>query len=571
MSKPKSIFLCHSVKDKDFVRRLATDLTAGGIKVWVDEAEMHIGDSLIEKIEIAIDQVQYLGAVLSPASVGSPWVLKEVRIALHREFAGKRLVVIPILYRDCELPLFLRDKGIVDFREPANYDSGFQEVVEYVHDDFFDEPENTELSRHVETLPLTKLWRRAITLDAYSNALLLQFRNALHGMDPALDASDILTALSYTLFLNEVLRRSSIGEAEWDFICRLIEDVEIPTSIRYWTFYKLVIADHRKAPNSPNRIPDLFRDDASAQENPLILCISEFFDHSGFNVILRDRNGPRRILAYLWSRGDTVVRGRLRSELRSYAQIRSRNGDNIINPLQSILASNDQKQAEQVLDQVYSRWVHSKAEDGLERDRYLTSDSIAQILAQPSPNFIEDLLSLFRKASQRSYEERHDFDLYVSLAKIFAPQTLTTLRGRYGDEATYSFLVGLVVDELVDLEFSCLGLESLVRQFGVEGLLIDDRLPDGLFAKRGQAPHRYSIIEICCQSIEVSADACLEWGYILLALYDVLDKGYRTQLVNTVAEQAHTSTRNRLVLELLEGRLSPEEFRERSGEDHITT
>src|SRR5689334_12713735 len=105
MSKPKSIFLCHSVKDKDFVRRLATDLTAGGIKVWVEEAEMHIGDSLIEKIEVAIGQVQCLGAVLSPDSVSSPLVLKEVRIALHREFAGKRLVVIPILYRDCELPI----------------------------------------------------------------------------------------------------------------------------------------------------------------------------------------------------------------------------------------------------------------------------------------------------------------------------------------------------------------------------------------------------------------------------------------------------------------------------------
>ncbi|MCG9963222.1 toll/interleukin-1 receptor domain-containing protein [Shewanella cutis] len=45
-----SVFLSHNHKDKAFVRKLARDIDAHGIKVWIDEAEMKIGDSLVQKI-----------------------------------------------------------------------------------------------------------------------------------------------------------------------------------------------------------------------------------------------------------------------------------------------------------------------------------------------------------------------------------------------------------------------------------------------------------------------------------------------------------------------------------------
>jgi len=40
----KSIFLCHSSLDKPFVRELQARLSNQGIKVWIDEAEIEIGD-----------------------------------------------------------------------------------------------------------------------------------------------------------------------------------------------------------------------------------------------------------------------------------------------------------------------------------------------------------------------------------------------------------------------------------------------------------------------------------------------------------------------------------------------
>jgi hypothetical protein len=127
-----SIFLSHNHNDKPFVRRLADSLRAQGVRVWVDEAEIGVGDSLIEKIENAIDDMEYVGVVLSPESVDSQWVKREVRQALTDEIANRRVKVLPILFNNCKIPGFLRDKLYADFRPGADFDVGVQALVRRV-------------------------------------------------------------------------------------------------------------------------------------------------------------------------------------------------------------------------------------------------------------------------------------------------------------------------------------------------------------------------------------------------------------------------------------------------------
>ncbi len=124
-----SIFLSHSHADKPFVRKLASDLANSGVKVWLDEAEILIGDSLIEKIGTGIETTAFVGAVLSTNSVGSRWVKKELEIALNEEIDGKRRKVLPILIEDCEIPNFLRGKLYADFRSPDSYYSEFNKLL----------------------------------------------------------------------------------------------------------------------------------------------------------------------------------------------------------------------------------------------------------------------------------------------------------------------------------------------------------------------------------------------------------------------------------------------------------
>ena len=128
MQQP-SIFLSHNYRDKPFVRTLAQDLSAMGVRVWLDEAELKVGDSLITKVSSAIDEMQYLGVVLSPNSVDSRWVREELNQALFGQLSARDTTVLPIMLADCQLPGFLRDRLYADFRDPDDYDNALQKLL----------------------------------------------------------------------------------------------------------------------------------------------------------------------------------------------------------------------------------------------------------------------------------------------------------------------------------------------------------------------------------------------------------------------------------------------------------
>ncbi|MBW3807161.1 toll/interleukin-1 receptor domain-containing protein [Aeromonas jandaei] len=126
----EGIFLSHTSEDKPFVRKLKNDLEAHGVKrVWIDEAEIHIGDSLIKKIEEGITKTKYIGAVLSPRSIKSRWVQKELEIAMTREIGSGEVVVLPLVMEDCELPPFLQGKLYADLSESGQYDDSLQKIL----------------------------------------------------------------------------------------------------------------------------------------------------------------------------------------------------------------------------------------------------------------------------------------------------------------------------------------------------------------------------------------------------------------------------------------------------------
>ena len=116
LSQP-DIFLCHSSKDKTFVRRLARDLRALCVYAWYDEWELLPGDSLHARIGEALQNARHIGVVLSPDSVSSRWCTSELYEALSREKSGKPGLVIPLKYRHVTLPPFLKDKLYLDFSE----------------------------------------------------------------------------------------------------------------------------------------------------------------------------------------------------------------------------------------------------------------------------------------------------------------------------------------------------------------------------------------------------------------------------------------------------------------------
>ena len=67
--------------------------------------------------ESIIQKNDYLVIVLSPNSVNSRWVHQELSSAQIKELETGRVVVLPVLYQDCDFPQFLKDKQYADCRE----------------------------------------------------------------------------------------------------------------------------------------------------------------------------------------------------------------------------------------------------------------------------------------------------------------------------------------------------------------------------------------------------------------------------------------------------------------------
>src|SRR6266404_6484728 len=124
------IFISYSHADKAFVNKLASNLVKHDAHVWVDTWELNVGDSILNRVQEAIRDSSALLIVLSKASVASEWCKKELSAGLMRELDEKRVVVLPVLVEDCEIPVFLREKMSADFRK--DFKSGLKALVEAV-------------------------------------------------------------------------------------------------------------------------------------------------------------------------------------------------------------------------------------------------------------------------------------------------------------------------------------------------------------------------------------------------------------------------------------------------------
>lgn len=118
--KKWDVFISHFHGDKPFVNKLAQDLHLRDIHVWVDENEILVGDSIIEKINKGLKESYSFAIVLTEEALARPFVRKELNSAVALGIDGK-MKVLPIVYKDCELPPLLADYRYADFRDERLY------------------------------------------------------------------------------------------------------------------------------------------------------------------------------------------------------------------------------------------------------------------------------------------------------------------------------------------------------------------------------------------------------------------------------------------------------------------
>lgn len=110
------VFVSHSSNDKFIAERVATALKAVGYNVWYADWAIEPGESIVGKIESGLAHNDTLLVLLSPNSIKSKWVEKELNSAIMAQLNGQNVRVIPLLVGDCAIPATLSEVRYIDMR-----------------------------------------------------------------------------------------------------------------------------------------------------------------------------------------------------------------------------------------------------------------------------------------------------------------------------------------------------------------------------------------------------------------------------------------------------------------------
>jgi len=126
------VFISHAFEDKDEVARpLYEALKARGRRVWLDEAELTLGDSLRQSIDKGLARCRYGVVILSPSFLGKVWPQRELDGLIAREVASGEKAVLPI-WHEIEADEVARHSPLLAGRIAVRTADGLDRMVEAI-------------------------------------------------------------------------------------------------------------------------------------------------------------------------------------------------------------------------------------------------------------------------------------------------------------------------------------------------------------------------------------------------------------------------------------------------------
>lgn len=128
------VFLSHTDKDSFLAKKIASALVASGLDVWNDEIEILPGDNWAEKTSNALKESDAMVVLLTPESLESRIVQREIEYALGDKSYNKRL--IPVLVGSEEnvsvesIPWVLRRLNMIRLSKPEQTEEGINQITE---------------------------------------------------------------------------------------------------------------------------------------------------------------------------------------------------------------------------------------------------------------------------------------------------------------------------------------------------------------------------------------------------------------------------------------------------------
>jgi hypothetical protein len=115
---PNEVFLSHSHSDREFACSLAEVMRRHGLPVWYSETNIIGAQQWHDEIGAALQRCDWFTLILSPQSVESIWVKRELLYALQQNRFENR--IIPVVCQACD-------------HERLSWTLSFFQMVDFTH------------------------------------------------------------------------------------------------------------------------------------------------------------------------------------------------------------------------------------------------------------------------------------------------------------------------------------------------------------------------------------------------------------------------------------------------------
>jgi hypothetical protein len=109
-----NVFISHRKTDDQEAERLADQIRNAGHQVWLDEWNIGLGDSIVEKMNEGLEGATYVVVCYSSSGVTSAWMGREWYSALSRQLNGAGVKLLPVRLTEGEPPAILADLRYAD-------------------------------------------------------------------------------------------------------------------------------------------------------------------------------------------------------------------------------------------------------------------------------------------------------------------------------------------------------------------------------------------------------------------------------------------------------------------------
>lgn len=128
------VFLSYTHNDSFLAKKIASELVKTGLDVWNAETEIFPGDNWAEKVSDALKESDAMVVLITPESLESRVVRREIEYALGDKSYNRR--VIPVLVGSEQsvpaesIPWILRRLQMIRLSKPEQTEEGISQITE---------------------------------------------------------------------------------------------------------------------------------------------------------------------------------------------------------------------------------------------------------------------------------------------------------------------------------------------------------------------------------------------------------------------------------------------------------